>query len=306
MSSTFSSPASREAALRNTTGRGDVPSRPPSVDPIDRAAHERTTLSQQIAAICAGARTSPPQLPSQPDDSDNLLSYGTNDGILTEPPVASNPQPTHTPTSPQGSHAPHQIINDNSPQVTDTAAPLQLGAFVLAPLSSGDEAIIHLSQTIETVEAMQTTGYANRQEDVVIPDENADLAPAPAYQPTPEYHSPQPQSPVPTAITTDPEDISSQSSRPPSSMGPRPTSSLGTNDDNVEPPAAGLDEYGMGTKEIPDWEDVPPVPPLNKEHGSDYRLEMCILMLDRVHSYLNLHRRLLRLLIQTEQISSMY
>ena len=220
--------------------------------------------------------------------------------------MASNPQPAHTPTSPHDSHAPHQIINDNSSQVIDATAPLQLGAFVLAPLSSGDKAVIHLSQTIETVEAMQMTGYANRQDDVVIPDEDESLAPTPAYQPTPEYQSLQPRSPASTAIVTDPEDISSQSSHPPSSMEPRPTSSLGTNDDNIEPPTVGLDEYGMGTKEIPDWEDVPPVPALNKEHGSDYGLEMCILMLDRVRSYLNSHWRLLRLLIQTEQISSMY
>ena len=234
------------------------------------------------------------------------MSYSTNDGILADPPVASNPQPAHTPTSPHDSHTPHQIINDNSPQVIDATAPLQLGAFVLAPLSSGDEAVIHLSQMIATIKALQTTGYANGQDDVVIPDEDENLAPALAYQPAPEYESPQPQSPVSAAIVTDPEDISSQSSRPPSSMGPRPTSSLGANDDNIEPPTGDIDKYGMGTKEIPDWDDVAPVPALNKEYSSDYGLEMCIFMLDRVCSYLNSHRRLLRLLIQSEQVSLMY
>lgn len=162
----------------------------------------------------------------------------------------------------------------------ETPAPLQLGAFVLAPLSSGNEAVIHLSQMIETVQALQTTGYTNGQDDVVIPDEDVDLAPALAYQNTPEYQSPQQQASDVAAMATNLEDISSQSSRPPSSAGPRPTDSLGANDDDVEFPSTDLDDLRMGSRSIPDWDVIAPIPALDKEYRLDFSLEMCTLMLD--------------------------
>lgn len=252
--------------------------------------------------------TSSPQLLSQPDDGNNLLSYGTHEGSeMAEHLDASMLSPSQSHHNggsvPQLHPDTRLIINDNSPQIDAPLAPLLLQINNLVSISSGDKSTCELLNFIKMVETSQTTAYSNGQEDMILPDHAP--APVPLYQTAPEYTSPL-CSPTSSSASKAIEDTSvAGSSHAPSVTGTHLLLALGPNDDNTELPLE-LDNYSLRTKQVPDWDDIQAIPALDKEYDSNYGLEMCTLMLNHICTYLNSHCCLLHLLIQSEQVSSMY
>ncbi|KAI1787688.1 hypothetical protein LXA43DRAFT_1098055 [Ganoderma leucocontextum] len=68
-----------QAIHTGTDGGPSHPRRSPSVDPIDRPSRDRTQTGIALRQIAGGVSTSPPTLPSQPDDDDELTSFGTTE-----------------------------------------------------------------------------------------------------------------------------------------------------------------------------------------------------------------------------------
>ncbi|PIL30329.1 hypothetical protein GSI_07513 [Ganoderma sinense ZZ0214-1] len=111
-----------ESSHSGGADRGSGIRRPPSVDPIDRASRDRTVLGTQIRQIRGGATTSPPQLPSQPDDGDDLLSYGTNEWMETDAQDSvDNSHPLPAPVATLLSH--NLLASVSSPEPGEAAPP---------------------------------------------------------------------------------------------------------------------------------------------------------------------------------------
>ncbi|KAI1789351.1 hypothetical protein LXA43DRAFT_1096387 [Ganoderma leucocontextum] len=85
---------SAQAIHTGSDGGPNRPRRSPSVDPIDRPSRDRTQTGLALRQIAGGVSTSPPTLPSQPDDDDELISFGTTEDRFdpSEPTAAA---PTH-------------------------------------------------------------------------------------------------------------------------------------------------------------------------------------------------------------------
>ena len=241
--------------------------RPPSVDPIDREARERTSTGQQIALIRGGASSSPPRLPQPPPDDDDLLSYGTNDweqGSTDEAP--NTPVSTAPPTTP--------TTTDN--ETRDTRLQTLLAQNALATTSSPEPGIPAPPYT-----------------------------PAPSYTGSEEAsHS---RSPSPILADEEPHRSDSTSDPHPTSGAPRPPVPSSPTADQIamlseqERTDAGLDitDYAYGDAEIPEPGSIPDISPISTQFGADYGLAQCTQHLQVVKTYLSRNRRILRVLDDT-------
>ncbi|PIL34383.1 hypothetical protein GSI_03158 [Ganoderma sinense ZZ0214-1] len=252
-----------ESSHSGGADRGSGIRRPPSVDPIDRASRDRTVLGTQIRQIRGGATTSPPQLPSQPDDGDDLLSYGTNEWMETDAQDSvDNSHPLPAPVATLLSH--NLLASVSSPEPGEAAPP-----YTPAPSYPNSDA----------------TGVESN-----------------ATPPPPDSSGQPPTDPAPSAPDAPDQtmagDDSSRPASPDTSGAGEEFASLSAAERSTH--SLTLTDLALGESDF-DGDEVPPVPSISTNHGADYCFDACIAHITSVKQFLVKNRRILRLLLEADE-----